>query len=382
MKKITFLMLHLNYGGLEKQTITLINELAKTNEYEIEIVSVYDLLNGKSFYEINPKVRVSFLADFGPHHQAFYDALHKFKLIKLIKESFIMIKCGIYKTRVLKKCIKNLNTDIIVSSRIEFSKLIERRDTLNISQEHSYINTPKYIKKVKKCFKNIDDVVVMTEKAKKEYEEWLEKSNSKAKVYNISNMIDKTEVEDVANFSNKEIISVGRLEKVKDFPTLIDVFNLVHKEMPDVKLKIVGEGSQRQVIEERIEKYNLKDAVTITGKITSEQVKEELKKASAFVLSSVCESFSLVLCEAMECGLPVFSFDIEVGPKEIINNGYNGFLIKDRDINEMSKEIIEILNDKEKWNFISSNALQDVKKYHSENVAKLWMDLIERKKEV
>ncbi len=382
MKKITFLMLHLNYGGLEKHTKTLINELAKTNEYEIEIVSVYDLLNGKSFYEINPKVRVSFLADFGPHHQAFYDALHKFKLIKLIKESFIMIKCGIYKTRVLKKCIKNLNTDIIVSSRIEFSKLIERRDTLNISQEHSYINTPKYIKKVKKCFKNIDDVVVMTEKAKKEYEEWLEKSNSKAKVYNISNMIDKTEVEDVANFSNKEIISVGRLEKVKDFPTLIDVFNLVHKEMPDVKLKIVGEGSQRQVIEERIEKYNLKDAVTITGKITSEQVKEELKKASAFVLSSVCESFSLVLCEAMECGLPVFSFDIEVGPKEIINNGYNGFLIKDRDINEMSKEIIEILNDKEKWNFISSNALQDVKKYHSENVAKLWMDLIERKKEV
>lgn len=382
MKKITFLMLHLNYGGLEKQTITLINELAKTNEYEIEIVSVYDLLNGKSFYEINPKVRVSFLADFGPHHQAFYDALHKFKLIKLIKESFIMIKCGIYKTRVLKKCIKNLNTDIIVSSRIEFSKLIERRDTLNISQEHSYINTPKYIKKVKKCFKNIDDVVVMTEKAKKEYEEWLKNSNSKAKVYNISNMIDKTEVEDVANFSNKEIISVGRLEKVKDFPTLIDVFNLVHKEMPDVKLKIVGEGSQRQVIEERIEKYNLKDAVTITGKITSEQVKEELKKASAFVLSSVCESFSLVLCEAMECGLPVFSFDIEVGPKEIINNGYNGFLIKDRDINEMSKEIIEILNDKEKWNFISSNALQDVKKYHSENVAKLWMDLIERKKEV
>lgn len=382
MKKITFLMLHLNYGGLEKQTITLINELAKTNEYEIEIVSVYDLLNGKSFYEINPKVRVSFLADFGPHHQAFYDALHKFKLIKLIKESFIMIKCGIYKTRVLKKCIKNLNTDIIVSSRIEFSKLIERRDTLNISQEHSYINTPKYIKKVKKCFKNIDDVVVMTEKAKKEYEEWLKNSNSKAKVYNISNMIDKTEVEDVANFSNKEIISVGRLEKVKDFPTLIDVFNLVHKEMPDVKLKIVGEGSQRQVIEERIEKYNLKDAVTITGKITSEQVKEELKKASAFVLSSVCESFSLVLCEAMECGLPVFSFDIEVGPKEIINNGYNGFLIKNRDINEMSKEIIEILNDEEKWNFISSNALQDVKKYHSENVAKLWMDLIERKKEV
>lgn len=382
MKKITFLMLHLNYGGLEKQTITLINELAKIQEYEIEIVSVYDLLNGKSFYEINPRVKISFLADFGPHHQAFYDALHNFKLIKLIKESFIMIKCGIYKTRVLKKCIKNLNTDIIVSSRIEFSRLINRKDTLNISQEHSYIATPKYIKKVRKCFKNIDDVVVMTEKAKKEYELWLDKSNSNAKVYNISNMIDKKEDEDIANFSNKEIISVGRLEKVKDFPTLIDVFNLVHKEMPDIKLKLVGEGSQREVIEERIRKYNLESSVTITGRITSEEVKNELKKASVFVLSSVCESFSLVLCEAMECGLPVFSFNIEVGPKEIIKDGYNGFLVRDRDINEMSQKIIDILNDEEKWKYISSNALQDVEKYHSENVAKLWLDLIERGKEV
>ena len=56
MKKITFLLLHLNYGGLEKQTITLINELAKTGKYDIKILSVYDLLDGKSFYNIDSKV--------------------------------------------------------------------------------------------------------------------------------------------------------------------------------------------------------------------------------------------------------------------------------------------------------------------------------------
>ncbi len=381
MKKITFLMLHLNYGGLEKQTITLINELAKKQEYDIEIVSVYDLLGGKSFYEINPRVKINFLADFGPHHQAFYDALHNFKVIKLIKEAFVMIKCGIYKTKVLKEYIKSLDTDVIVSSRIEFSKLIDRKDTLNISQEHSYINTSKYVKKVKKCFKNIDDIVVMTQSAKKEYEAWLKDSNSNAKVYNISNMIDKTDSEDIASFSNTEIISVGRLEKVKDFPTLIDVFNIVHNKMPNIKLKIVGEGSQREVIEDRIKKYNLDNSVTITGRITSEEVKNELKKASIFVLSSVCESFSLVLCEAMECGLPVFSFNIEVGPKEIIKDEYNGFLIENRNIDEMAQKIIEILNDKEAWEYISSNALDDVKKYHSDNVAKLWVDLIEKGRE-
>ncbi len=381
MKKITFLMLHLNYGGLEKQTITLVNELAKLPEYKIKIISVYDLLNGKSFYEVAPNVQIEFLANFGPHHIEFYDALKHFKIFKLIKESITMIRCGIYKTSKLKKCIKSLDTDVIISSRIEFSKLIKRRDTYNISQEHSHITSDKYIKKVKHSFKNIDSIVVMTNVAKSQYEKWLANSNSNAKVYNISNMIDKTRVDDVASFENEEIISVGRLEKVKDFPTLIDVFEKIHKVKPSIKLKIVGEGSQRKIIEKKINELNLNDVVCITGRIDSTEVKNELKKASIFILSSVSESFSLVLCEAMECGLPCFSFDIDVGPKEIINNGYNGFLIENRNVNLMAQKVIEILDDKEKWQYISTNAQQYVKKYYSENIAKEWIELINKGEE-
>ncbi len=378
MKRITFLMLHLNYGGLEKQTITLVNELAKLPEYKIKIISVYDLLNGKSFYEVAPNVQIEFLADFGPHHIEFYDALKHFKIFKLLKETITMIRCGIYKTSKLKKCIKSLDTDIIISSRIEFSKLIKRRDTYNISQEHSHITSDKYIKKVKRSFRNTDSIVVMTNVAKNQYEKWLKESNSNAKVYNISNMIDKTEVDDVAKFENEEIISVGRLEKVKDFPTLIDVFEKVHKVKPNIKLKIVGEGSQREKIEKKINELNLSDSVCITGRVDSNEVKNELKKASIFILSSVSESFSLVLCEAMECGLPCFSFDIEVGPKEIISDGYNGFLIENRNVDLMAQKVIDILNNKEKWQYISSNAQQDVKKYHSENIAKEWIELINK----
>lgn len=378
MKKITFLMLHLNYGGLEKQTITLVNELVKTGNYDITIVSVYDLLNGSSFYEIDNRVKIKFLANFGPHHSDFYDALKHFKLFKLIKESIVMIKCGIYKSSVLKKHIKTLDTDIIVSSRIEFSKLIQRRDTLNISQEHSYITSPKYIKKVKRCFKNIDDIVVMTNKAKCEYEKWLKDSNSNARVHNISNMIEKTDETDIANFDSNTIISVGRLEKVKDFPTLIDIFKIIHDENDNMKLKIVGEGSQRGILEEKIKELGLKDCVTITGRISSKEVKKELLNSSAFVLTSLCESFSLVLCEAMECGLPCFSFDIEVGPKEIIKSGYNGFLIENRNKEEMANEILKLLKDKEKWNEISKNSLSEVKKYYSFNVAKEWIKIMEK----
>ena len=378
MKKLTFLMLHLNYGGLEKQTITLINELAKTEKYQITIVSVYDLLEGKSFYDIDKRVKVEFLSNFGPHHKEFFYALKHFKVFKFLKEAYIMIKCGIYKSIVLKNYIKKLDTDVIISSRIEFSKQIKRRDTLNLSQEHSYITTPKYIKKVKKYFKNIDGIVVMTKKARNEYESWLKDSNSQAKVYNISNMIERKNDDVIANFNSYTIISVGRLEKIKDFGTLIDVFNLVHTKVPQMKLKIVGEGSQREVLTEKIKELNLSECVEITGRISSEKVKEELVKSKIFVLTSLCESFSLVLCEAMECGVPCVSFDIDVGPREIIQTEENGILIKNRNIEEMAQKILELLQDENKWNNISRNSLERVKKYYSDNVAKEWIKIIEK----
>lgn len=381
MKKITFLMLHLNYGGLEKQTITLVNELAKTGEYDITIISVYDMLHGRSFYDIDKNVKVEFLSDFGPHHKEFYNSLKHLNLFKFIKESIVMIKCGIYKSKVLKKRIETLDTDVIVSSRIEFSKLIKRHDTFNISQEHSYITTNKYISRVKKWFKNIDAIVVMTNRAKLDYEKWLEKSNSNAKVYNISNMIEKVIDGVNASFESNTIISVGRLEKVKDFPTLLDVFKIVHDKHEELELKIVGEGSQRDILEQKIKDLDLEGSVTITGRIPTDSVKRELEKSKIFVLTSVCESFSLVLCEAMEQGLPVLSFNIDVGPKEIIQNGYNGILVEDRNIEKMAQEIISLVEDRSKWEKIALNELNDVSKYYSENVAKGWIDIIGGKNE-
>ena len=157
--------------------------------------------------------------------------------------------------------------------------------------------------------------------------------------------------------------------------TLLDVFKIINEKHSDVKLKIVGEGLQRKELEEKIEKLNLKDKVILTGRVSSQEVKGQMNTSSVFVLTSLCESFSLVLCEAMEVGLPCVSFNIDVGPKEIIQNGINGYLIDNRDVKDMALCIENLLIDENEWNKISKNSIESVKKYYSESVVNEWQKL-------
>lgn len=374
MKKITFLMLHLNYGGLEKQTVTLINELAKQDKFEIEIISVYDIL-GKSFYDIDSKVKIKYLIPYGPNKKEIKECISSRKYFRLLKELFKGVGILSLKYALMSKEIANLKTDYIFSTRIEFSKLIMRKDTINISQEHSYIDDEKYIKKVQNSFNYIDHLVVMTDKAKQNYCNWL--NNDKINIAVIPNMIENNE-KYISNCESKKIISVGRLEEVKDFSLLIDIFYKIVNEHKndDWKLEIVGSGSLKEELENKIEKLGLKGKVELTGNVPTDVVYRKLSESSIFVLTSKSESFSLVLCEAMNAGLPVLSFDIDAGPREIIDDGKNGYLIEDRNVDEMVDKILSLTDNSILRKEIGNNAKQSVNRYYSTNIVKKWLEIL------
>lgn len=373
MKKITFLMLHLNYGGIEKQVTTLANELSK--EYEVEIISLYDILSGESFYQLDDKVRIKYIFNFGPNKDKIKDALKKFKLITLIKQLCKALKILYTKYFGLGKIIKNLNTDILISSRIEFSKQIKRNDIITISQEHSFIDNEKYIKKVRKSFKHIKYLIVMTKGAKEKYDEWLKNEKIKPEVIVIPNIIKENKSGKISNLNNRQIISVGRLEDVKDFYTLILVFSVIVKKYPNYILKIIGEGSMREKLEEQIKKCNLQKKVILTGRRTENEINNELIKSDVFVLTSKSESFSLVLCEAMNFGVPCIAFDVDVGPREIIQDGKNGFLIENRNVDLMIERLDELLYNISLRRFLGSNSYNVAKNYYSENIINKWKNI-------
>ena len=374
MKKITFLMLHLNYGGIEKQVTTLANELSK--EYKIEIISLYNILSGKSFYELDERINVKYIFNSGPNRSEIKNALKKFKLINLVSELRKAFKMLYTKYFGLKKIINKLNTDILISSRIEFSKQIKRDDIITISQEHSFIDEKKYIKKVKRSFKHIKYLVVMTKGAKQKYDEWLKEEKVKPEVVVIPNMIKENKTGKTSTLTNNQIISVGRLEEVKDFYTLILIFSVIVKKYPTYVLKIIGEGSMREKLEEQIKNCNLEKKIILTGKLNENEINNEFLKSDVFVLTSKSESFSLVLCEAMNYGVPCVAFDVDVGPREIIKNSVNGLLIEDRNIDLMIKKIDGLLSNNDIRKKMGIDAKKKASQYYPDKILGKWVYIL------
>ena len=122
MKKITILGLHLNFGGVEQAIVNQANALC--NEYEIELIMVYKI--NEPAFEIDPKVKIKYLTNVVPNKADFLKYLKEKKLIHVLKEGIRSIFILFKKYHSLKKYIKNCNSNIIISSRIEITEQLNK----------------------------------------------------------------------------------------------------------------------------------------------------------------------------------------------------------------------------------------------------------------
>ncbi|MCK5000974.1 MAG: glycosyltransferase [Anaerohalosphaera sp.] len=133
-------------------------------------------------------------------------------------------------------------------------------------------------------------------------------------------------------------ITVGRLVPTKGYSYLIDAFATVKKKLPGAHLLIVGEGRERQDIEERIGKAGLTSDVTLAG--YRKDVAQLLKASDVFVLSSLKEGWPLVILEAMAAGIPVVA-TASGGQQEVIRYGENGYLVPVADGERLGRAMID-----------------------------------------
>ena len=171
-------------------------------------------------------------------------------------------------------------------------------------------------------------------------------------------------------------MSVGRLNKVKGFEDLIDIFNIFQKKYPDWTLHIVGEGSEKQNLQNKINSLHLDKKILLCGNKLSDELEQEYLNSSIFLMTSFSESFGLVLVEASNYGLPLVAFDSAQGAKEIITNDKNGFLVPDRNKEIFVKRINEIIESCEKKNTFSNNSLLVANQFSKQTISELWNKFI------
>lgn len=377
MKKVSILALHLGYGGIEKCVTSLANVLCE--RYDVEIAVCYKLYE-KSAFEINKKVNVIYLNDSSiiPNHERLKDAFKKINPLKIIKESCYASKVLYYRKNSMVNYIKNCHSDVIISTKDifnEWSGLYAREDTLKIGWEHNHFHDDyKFADKIVKSAKNLDYLILVSSDLQKFYSRKM--ASTKCMCLYIPNWIDSIP-KNTSSLKDKRLISVGRLSKEKGFLDLLKTFNLINGVYSDWHLDIIGDGSERSNLENYINTHNLNNSVTLHGFQGKEYIDKMLHNSSMFLMTSYTESFGIVLIEAMSHGIPCIAMDSAEGAREIINSGYNGYLIKNRNNEMMAKKVEDLIENKKERIKLGKNARDSVTKYTSDIIKEEWFTLIE-----
>lgn len=342
-----------NAGGTERVGCMLANGLSCVG-YEVVLAS---LSNGnKPFFPINKNIKiVSFFENSG---RTLYRAPNiTYKIRKLLKDDCIDILIVVETMAVL------FTLPAVVGLSVK-----------HICWEHFNFNSDLG-KKGRSIARHLaarycDSVVTLTERDKNY---WLQGTRHKSQIISIANPCPFLVQEYIKEQNTKIVLAAGRLTYQKGFDLLLESWVEVNKIMPNWKLKIVGEGEDRYELSKFIEKYELADSVELIG--NTNNISKYYKQAEIFCLSSRFEGFGMVLIEALAFGLPVVSFDCEVGPAEILEDT-GSILVQQSNTHSLALSLIELMNDDERRKNISKRSRKKAWIYQPETIINQWVELI------
>lgn len=286
----------------------------------------------------------------------------------------------------LKSTIQQINPDILIGVgyyRANFvctidcraKKIIECHDGRKVvfsdfMSNNKWLTKPLMAIYKKLYFRSVerhaDLIIALTPEAKRKWK------NAK-RVVVIPNFSTMT-INQYSSCTYKRVIAVGRLAWEKGFGRLIEVWRLVCKRFPDWHLDIYGEGSMSDTLKVLTGLYNARNVSF--HKFTPE-ISHEYATSSMCVVTSYFEGFSLVLLEAMRHGVPCIAFDCPSGPRHIINDAYNGFLVYDGDIKLFAERLCQLIEDEDLRKYFSKNAIESTKIFDIDTIMNRLKALLE-----
>lgn len=176
-----------------------------------------------------------------------------------------------------------------------------------------------------------------------------------------------------ANLQNRKVVWVGRFDYQKHPIEMVKIWQIVQQRNPRWELHFYGDGELRNEIERLSNKLHL----NVYFHNASDRIFDIYRDSSLLVLTSLFEPFGLVLPEAMSCGLPVVAFDCPYGPMEIITDGVDGFLIKNRNIEAFADKVCQLIEDEDLRRRMGQNGIMSSQRYRADVIMPKWVCLFE-----
>lgn len=365
-----------NPGGIERIVSIKANYLVEVYGYDVTIV-VANQKKQVPFFKLNEKIKIVDLnIDYdNALSQPFFKRLylrhklqkeHKKKLAKylLTNHPDIVISTFTHEAAFLPQ-IKDGSKKILgfhfckghkikMAKAFHFGFITKLAYYYRCWQEENII-IPKY-----------DQFIVLT---KEDEISWKEKI---CNVKYISNIL-PFEKEGKSELTQKHVIAVGRLDGQKGFNRLIDIWALVTKKHPDWILDIYGKGRDHKALQSQIDNYGISDTTVIHQ--PDQNIKDHYLNSSIFVMTSIYEGLPMTLLEANGLGLPSVCYDFPCGPKDVIKDGINGFLIKDGDSNTFADKLLTLIENDNIRKLMGQEAYRMSERYSCKNIMREWVNL-------
>lgn len=361
-----------NSGGMERVLTNKANWLA-SHGYDITIITT-EQRGRKAFFSLHPAIHQ---IDLGINYQGKQSPLAKafaypFKLLK--------------HKRALSSHLLAIKPDIVVSLFDNGSSIIPKihDGSKKILEVHfSRFKRKQYQRKgfLKlidtllsyqdlNTAKSYDHFVVLTEEDKGY---WGLKQNISV-IPNALNPDFSTNQHHNINKAHK-IIAIGRLAYQKNFSELIHLFSRVHQEAPDWTLEIIGNGPDKSRLQKLINTLHLQDKVTLTP--ATPYIQAKYLDASIYAMTSRYEGLPMVLLEAQAYGLPIISYDCKCGPKDIISDEVNGFIIPMKNHELFAQRLLTLMQDQSLRERMSIQSVIASRRYDEELIMNQWITLFE-----
>ncbi len=350
--KICIISPSLKMGGIERALTVLAGYFLKQG-YTVYFISAQ---GGEKFYELDKEIRF-----FEP------SVIRQKGLVGKIKFYFNVVS-------FIKKTVNKINPDVVLSFGDAFNPLVllalkNSKIPVFISDRTSpdfkfnpIINFGK-----KYLYPNSAGFIAQTKKAA-DYK--VKHFGNKLSIKIIPNAI--KEIKPIDCIREKWIVSVARLSKEKGVERLLESFSLIENR-ENWKLVFAGNGPLLDVMKEKVVELQIQNEVLFLGQV--KDIDSLLAQSAIFVLPSYIEGFPNALCEALSAGLPSICFE-SIPYENIIDDGVNGFVIKNNDINDLAIKINYLMKNESKRNELSENAKRLNNKYSLDNIGKMYLDFI------